>query len=84
MKGEAMICKMKDGESLVTAWPEPCTGPGWSNSPLYYIIREPAGKMRTECLQPKEQSTEIRLLYGIAAAAHGSLMRAVENWIRLS
>lgn len=63
---------------IVCAFAEPAAGPGWANSPLWYIVRDGDGKLTMHCLQPEEQTAEIGLLYRTSAALHGTMVRAVE------
>jgi hypothetical protein len=67
-------------DTVVAVAAEPASGPGWSNTPLWIIVKSSLdGKLRAECLQPEEQGDEIRLLYGIAAKVHASMIGAVER-----
>ncbi len=66
-------------DTIVTAWCEYAGGPGWSNQPLWVIVRDGDGKFRRECLQPEEQSADMLLLYGVAAALHAALVGAVTS-----
>lgn len=65
--------------NIVCAWPERASGPGWANWPLWYIYRDEAGKLHEACLQPDEQSHEIKLLYPVAEEAHRSLLHEVNK-----
>ncbi len=69
--------KINKGERIVTTWPEYCRGPGWSNSIVWIIVEDRAGKTRTECLQPNEQSIGIKNLFEIAAIVHQQFMHEV-------
>ena len=66
---------------IVCAFAEPAAGPGWANSPLWYILRDGNGTLTMHCLQPDEQTAEIGLLYRTSAALHGTMVQAVENAI---
>ena len=69
-------------DHIVAVVAEPASGPGWSNTPLWVIVQDENGKLRRECLQPEEQSDEIRLLYGVAAQVHRVMCAAVEGVVR--
>jgi hypothetical protein len=66
-------------DRMVTAYAQPASGPGWSNRPLYVIVEDRDGKMRSECLQPGEFSRDLELLYGIASVVHGELLKMLES-----
>lgn len=66
-------------KQLVTVYTEPASGPGWANAPLWIIWRDDLGKLHEDCLQPDDQSNDIRTLYGTCAAAHAALMRATRS-----
>ena len=68
---------LKPGDTLITAYAQPANGPGWTNTPLYLIVRGQDGNLREECLQPDEQPAEVRLLYDTSAALHEALCWAV-------
>jgi len=38
--------KLKDGETVVVAWAEHASEPGWSNQLVWVLIRERGGKLR--------------------------------------
>ena len=65
-------------KKVIVAWAEPAAGPGWTNTPVWYIHRTEAGGLVMDCLQPEEQSWEIATLYGISSAAHSAFLNAVE------
>lgn len=58
--------KVKKGKiDVVTAFAEPACGPGWSNSPVWVICRNCDGSFYMECIQPEDQTRDMRLLYRI-------------------
>ena len=67
-------------DTIVTAYAEPANGPGWANTPLWVIVRDAAGKLRQECIQPGEQTEDMLTLYAFSALLHGRMTRAVEAW----
>ena len=70
---------LADDETIITAYATHESGPGWSNEPVWFIVRDGRGNLREECLQPDEQSYEMRLLFRIAAAVHDQFKRAVKE-----
>jgi len=71
----------KDGESIVTAYAKPCAGPGWSNMPIWVVIRNREGVMREACIQPEQQSAGMHLLYRISSAINSEMTYEVEREI---
>lgn len=76
-----MVKLLGQYDTIVTAWCEPASGPGWSNTPLWYLVRDGDGKLRIECLQPNERSEEIAVLYNVCAAAQSSLVGYVRKHV---
>jgi len=65
-------------EHIVTAFAEPASGPGWSNSPVWVIIKSTEdGTLRMDCLQPAEQTSDIAIMYSISSIAHASMVKFV-------
>lgn len=71
--------KLEKDESVVCAWAEPAHGPGWSNAPVWIIIRDRNGTLRQDCLQPDEQSRDMLVLYRMSALVSGQMKGAVET-----
>ena len=71
--------KLKRDDHIVTAWAEAASGPGYSNAPLWVLIRNPIGELRVECMQPEQQSLEMLVLYSTSAAAHEAMLNAVRS-----
>jgi hypothetical protein len=68
---------LEPGDHIITAYAEPASGPGWSNSPVWVIVQGVNGKMRRECIQPLEQTGPMSILYNVSSAAHASMTQAV-------
>lgn len=66
---------------VITAWAEGAAGPGWANQPLWYLVDD-YGKLRVECLQPDEQSSEIKTLYAMSEVTHLAMTAAVRRALR--
>lgn len=75
----AKTIALHEGERIVAAVPERCQGPGWSNSIVWVYIASQDGRLRTECLQPSEQSHEMQTLFDVGAAMCRSLVDAVSQ-----
>lgn len=67
------------GCSIVTAYAESARGPGWDNTPIWVVWREAGGRLHHDCLQPVEQTDEMRVLYEVSAAAHAAMLAAVSR-----
>lgn len=74
-----MKLKLRERDTIETAYAEYASGPGWSNTPLWVIIRDGNGELRQECLQPIEFNAEIHQLYKIAAAIQEAMTGAVRR-----
>ena len=69
---------------IVTAYAEPASGPGWTNSPLWVVWRNPHdNQLHQGCFQPTEQTREMALLYAFSALAHQRMTRIVEAHLRV-
>lgn len=65
---------------IIAAWAERTEGPGWANTPIWYLTQSAAG-LALHCIQPEQQTDEMRTLYCISNAAHLSMTRAVQRWM---
>lgn len=66
-------------DTIVAVAAIPASGPGWSNTPLWVVVKNRDGKLREECLQPEEQGSAVLGLYRIAAAVHTAMVHAIES-----
>lgn len=65
---------------VVVAWGEYASGPGWGNQPLWYIVCDSNHTTLTvECLQPEEQTAEMRLLFAASEVITRQLTAFVEG-----
>ena len=49
------LLHLQEGDRILTAYAQSGSGPGWSNAPIWVIIRSSAtGILREECIQPKD------------------------------
>ena len=67
---------------IIAAWAESAAGPGWANSPVWFLYQHPDRTLEVRCLQPDEQSPEIGILYGISQATHGAMTQAVRKAVK--
>ena len=65
------------GERIVAVVPDLCSGPGWSNAPVWVHVATIDGRLRTECLQPDEQTPEMHTLFTPGATMCEALVGAV-------
>lgn len=70
---------LANDDQIITAWATSEAGPGWSNTPIWVLVREPSGKLRIECLQPDEQTGRMMDLHIISAIVQGKLIKLVEG-----
>jgi hypothetical protein len=77
------MLRLADTDNVVAAWAESAAGPGWSNQPIWVLVKSRLdGALRIECLQPHEQTHELMTLYRVSEAAHRALTRAAEAAIQ--
>lgn len=69
--------ELADGERIIAVVPETCSGPGWINSVVWVHIADKAGKLRTEAIQPNEQTPQLRTLFKVGEAMCWTLLHAV-------
>jgi hypothetical protein len=69
----------KKAETILTAWPEYCSGPGWANQIIWVIIQDSNQNFRLDSIQPDEQNAETQLLFNVCASAHRSLLTALNK-----
>lgn len=74
----AQIKLLNPGEHVIAAWAEPASEPGWAR-PVWALVRNLNGELRTVCLQPNEQTEEILTLYRISVAVHFGMTSAVRR-----
>ena len=69
------------GETVAAAWAESCSGPGWSNTLIWYLVREVQGGYRVEAIQPRQQTALMLTLFPVADAVQRSLTAEVTRWL---
>lgn len=67
---------------VVIAWAENCAGPGWANTPIWYIERDAGGKLCQGCLQPDEQTPAMRELFAVNALLSGQMTKRVSECLK--
>ena len=69
---------LTENEYIITAFADSASGSGWSNNPIWVIVRDRmTGIIREECIQPDEQTDEMQILYKISQVAHRAMTNAV-------
>lgn len=64
-------------ERIAAVVPERISGPGWSNMPVRVYIARNDGTVRTEFLQPDEQTEQLHTLFEAGEAMCAALRLAV-------
>lgn len=70
---------MSQHETIICAWCEYASGPGWANAPVWIIVQDGDGKLRRECVQPDKQGKLLHQIYPLCAEMHSLLLRALEG-----
>lgn len=69
------MIKLEYGERIIAVVPEYCAGPGWSNTPMWvYIVNHQSKQFRQECIQPDEQTSEMKALFEVGEVTSRSLI----------
>lgn len=76
--------KLDKGSKVVIAWADKCYGPGWSNNPVWLIVRDTNGKLEQLCLQPEEQTKEIRILFSTNYESSATMTEIIANLVETS
>jgi len=76
----AEMIKISKTDSIVTAWPEVASGPGWANTLIWVLIKDRRdGVLRMESIQGDEMSYDERLLFPVATGCTASFVAAVKR-----
>jgi hypothetical protein len=74
------MIKLDEDERIIAVVPEVCCGPGWANTLIWvYIEQSSTHKLRTESIQPEEQTNEMKLLFEPAAYMAKTLKNLVNQ-----
>lgn len=76
------MIRLKKDESIVTAFAEPCSGPGWANSLVVVIVRGADRKPREEYLQPEQHTRDMATMFAVSDIAHRTMMREAKRVLR--
>lgn len=61
--------RLHEGETIVAAWAEKCSGPGWQNRVVWVLVRTAnKASLRIEAIQPQEQTRVLSALFDTSAA----------------
>lgn len=69
-------------KTVIAVWCEFCSGPGWANNLMAYLVRNNDARMpeySVEYLQPNEQPVSSRYLFGISADVNSRLVNEVQQ-----
>lgn len=69
-------------KQILTAWAEHCTGPGWTNDLIWYLLRDETGDLSIRAIQPATQTTRMLMLRGVSEVVSRQLtaeVRAATN-----
>ena len=73
------VLKLDEFDEIITGYAQPASGPGWGNSPFWVIVKNrQTGVIRELCLQPDQQPSELRDLYGIYTLVQDKIKKALE------
>ena len=70
---------MSDRQTVVTAFAESCSGPGWANNPVWVVLKDGDGKLSLDAIQPENQTDTMCALYGVSQAAHLAMTKACRH-----
>lgn len=65
--------------TIVCAYAEVCSGPGWRNTPVWVITRDRVGRLHEHCIQQDQQTPEMRALFSVSEAANRAMVAAVQR-----
>ena len=67
-------------EEAVTAFAKYAGGSGWSNAPLWVVVRDKYTEtLRLECIQPDRQTDRMHSLYDISASVTVQLKQEAQD-----
>jgi hypothetical protein len=73
---------LKGHEVVVTAFVHRAAGPGWVNSPVIAIIRDDAGNLREEYIQPDQFDQRIMDMHAISYETHSAMRQMAERILK--
>lgn len=76
-KVKVKVITVERYERIIAVVPEVCRGPGWVNQPVWVYIQRADKTLRTECIQPDEQTAEMRVLFSLGAMMQSHLLGAL-------
>ena len=71
----------KDDE-IVAAWAEECSGVGWTNRPVWVLVRKRDGIPRIFAIQSEEQSQQMLSLVNVSIAVSKDMLSATKILLR--
>ncbi len=77
------LIQLSRTEMVLAVVPEYCAGPGWSNRPVWvHIVDNADGRVRSECIQPDQQTPGMFAAFEVCNAAHRLRLGEAEKWAR--
>ena len=70
-------------ESVLFAWAEECSGPGWANKPVWVLTRKRDHSLRIFAIQPSEQTQRLLDLFGVSSAVNEAMVSAVKQCLEI-
>ena len=70
----------KEKVEIVAAWAAQESGPGWTNSPVWYIRKDRERGFVLEALQPEEQTAQMQVL----AEASATIARQMRAFVEMA
>lgn len=68
---------------ILATWAEPASGPGWANTPIRCVIRNPDGSYSEHWFQPEEQTDLMRNLYQISAIVTNEMNKEAQRLLKI-
>lgn len=71
---------LQGNERIVAAIPETIVGAGYNNRPIWiHIVDYSQRTWREECIQPEEQTSEMRALFKVLETAHDGMLAHIKT-----
>ena len=77
--------KLGKDDVILCVYAKAACGPGWSNTPLWVVVRNSCnGDICEVCIQPEQQTLIMRSLYSISHAVNDQLVKEADKLLRKS
>lgn len=71
--------KLDEEDTVLAAWAEKASGPGWTNALYWVAIRDKSQQVRIEPIQPEEQTKTMHTLHALSAEMTTALRHEIEQ-----